>query len=85
MKEGSYLSELVAEQELARIERTVDDADRGELRPVSARISVSAYEVLERLSERWTISRSALAAKLLESVLWDLEPAPESTPKSRAL
>ena len=85
MKEGSYLLELAAEQEEARMERTIDDADRGELRPVSARISASAYEVLERLAERWAISRSALAAKVLESALWDLEPAPESTPKSRAL
>lgn len=76
MKSGDLLFELLVDQEEARRERTMDDAignDGSELRPISARIQVNAYEVLERLSERWDISKSRLAARVLESALWDLE------------
>jgi Zn-dependent peptidase ImmA (M78 family) len=44
-----------------------------DLRSVSARIPASAYEELERLSERWGVSRSALAAQLLQTALNEVE------------
>lgn len=87
---GEHLLDLAVEQEEARRERGIDesiaDAERGSLRSVSLRIDADSYSVLEQLSGRWAVSKSALAAKILEAALYDLGPEPTlTTPESRAL
>jgi hypothetical protein len=44
-----------------------------ELRSVSARISAGNYEYLGALAEKWGMSRSALAAQILEAALNEVE------------
>lgn len=44
-----------------------------ELRSVSARITASNHEYLGALAEKWGMSRSALAAQILEAALNELE------------
>lgn len=56
----------------------VDANAEQDLRSVSARIRLGSYEELGRLSERWGVSRSALAAQLLETALNELEMREEA-------
>jgi hypothetical protein len=44
-----------------------------ELRSISARISAGNHDYLAALSEKWGMSRSALAAQLLEAALNEIE------------
>ncbi len=44
-----------------------------ELRSISARISAGNYEYLSALAEKWGISKSALAAQMLEAALNEIE------------
>jgi Zn-dependent peptidase ImmA (M78 family) len=49
------------------------EAQERDLRSISARIPSGTYEELERLSERWGVSKSALAAQLLQTALEEIE------------
>jgi hypothetical protein len=44
-----------------------------ELRPVSARIPMESYAILEAFAARWGQSKSSLAAQLLETALDELD------------
>jgi Zn-dependent peptidase ImmA (M78 family) len=55
-----------------------------ELRSVSARISQGNHEYLGDLAERWGISRSALAAQLLETALEEIELHDEGEKQRKA-
>jgi hypothetical protein len=50
-----------------------DDRYEAELRSISARIPIESHVILEAFSARWDLSKSFLAAQLLETALDELD------------